>query len=137
MGLNEEERAIMVQREYEKAVKFYQQTVTNADLGIWDVVANRLYYSAFHAVSALLIKDQHKVGTHKGAVLKFGLYYVKTNIFTIEEGRLYSQLQSIREKADYNCNWDATEQDVLAMMPIALRFLEKIKACLFPYLKEE
>lgn len=77
MGLNDEERAIMVQREYEKAEKFYQQAVANAELQIWDVVANRLYYSAFHAVSALLIKDQHKVGSHKGAVLMFGLHYVK------------------------------------------------------------
>lgn len=133
MALNEEERAILVQREFEKAVAFYNQGLKNAEIGIWDVVANRLYYSAFHAVSALLIRDQHKVGTHKGAVLVFGMYYVKTGIFSADEGRFYSQLQTLREKADYNCVWEATEQDVLPMMPLAQTFIEKIKARLQPY----
>lgn len=132
--LNEEERTIMVQREFEKAMTFFSQAQKNAELGIWDVVANRLYYSAFHAVSALLIRDQHKVGTHKGAVLLFGLHYVKTGIFTPEDGRFYSQLQSLREKADYNCIWEATEQDVYPMMPIAKSFLEMIGKRLTPYI---
>lgn len=46
------------------------------DLGYWDMVANRLYYAVFHAVSALLIKNGHKVGTHKGVVLLFGQHYI-------------------------------------------------------------
>ncbi len=127
MGLNEEERIILVQREYEKAEAFYMQATKNAELGLWDVVANRLYYSAFHAVSALLISDQHKVGTHKGAVLMFGLHYVKTGIFSPDEGRFYSQLQSVREKADYNCIWEATEEEISPMMPAARIFLDRIK----------
>lgn len=134
MALNEEERTILVQREYEKAMTFYSQAQKNAELGIWDVVANRLYYSAFHAVSALLIRDQHKVGTHKGAVLLFGLHYVKTGIFTADDGRFYSQLQSLREKADYNCIWEATDKDVLPMMPKAKLFLERIGERLKPYI---
>lgn len=134
MALNEEERTILVQREYEKAMTFYSQALKNAELGIWDVVANRLYYSAFHAVSALLIRDQHKVGTHKGAVLLFGLHYVKTGIFTADDGRFYSQLQSLREKADYNCIWEATDKDILPMMSKAKLFLERIGERLTPYI---
>ena len=102
MSLNEEERAIMVQHEFEKAQNFFRQAKKNATIEEWDVVANRLYYAAFHAVSALLINDGRKVGSHNGSVLTFGQYYVKTGIFTAEEGRFYSQLQTIREKADYN-----------------------------------
>lgn len=134
MALTEEERTILVQREYEKAMTFYSQALKNAELGIWDVVANRLYYSAFHAVSALLIRDQHKVGTHKGAVLLFGLHYVKTGIFTADDGRFYSQLQSLREKADYNCIWEATDKDILPMMSKAKLFLERIGERLTPYI---
>lgn len=134
MALNEEERTIMVQREYEKATTFYSQALKNAEFGLWDVVANRLYYSVFHAVSALLIRDQHKVGTHKGAVLLFGFHYVKTGIFSADDGRFYSQLQSLREKADYNCIWEATEHDVLPMMPKAESFLKGIGERLKPYI---
>lgn len=52
----------------------------------------------FMGVTSLLIKDGHKVSTHKGVVMSFGLYYVTTGVMTNNEGRLYSQLQVIREK---------------------------------------
>ena len=73
-------------------------------------MANRLYYSVFHAVSALLINDGHKVGTHKGAILIFGQHYVKEGTFPIEDAKLYSQLQTMREKGDYNCIYQTTEE---------------------------
>lgn len=126
MSLNEEERAILVKREYEKALSFYAQAEANAQIEIWDVVANRLYYALFHAVSALLVHDGHKVGTHKGAVLQFGLHYVEEGIFTKEEARFYSQLQSLREKADYNIVWTSSKQDLFPLLPIAKDFIEKI-----------
>lgn len=127
MSLNEEERAIMVQHEFEKAQNFFRQAKKNATIEEWDVVANRLYYAAFHAVSALLINDGRKVGSHNGSVLTFGQYYVKTGIFTAEEGRFYSQLQTIREKADYNAVWSATEADLKPIMPLVDSFLSKIR----------
>lgn len=126
MSLNDEERAILVKREYEKALSFYSQAEENARIGIWDVVANRLYYATFHAVSALLVHDGHKVGTHKGAVLQFGLHYVQNGIFTKEEARFYSQLQSFREKADYNVTWTSSKDDLMPLMPIAKGFIDKI-----------
>ena len=127
MSLSEEERIVLVKYEYEKALKFYAQAEKNAEFMMWDVVANRLYYAVFHAISALLVKDQHKVSTHKGAVLLFGLYYVKTGIFSDEDGRLYSQLQTIREKSDYNCVWEASMDDVKPMMPLTKHLMEKVK----------
>ncbi len=130
MGLSDEERQIMIRHEYAKAITFYEQALKNAEIGIWDVVANRMYYSLFHVVSALLIRDHHKIGTHKGAVMMFGLHYVNTGVFSIQEGRLYSQLQTLREKADYNCSWSATEQDIEPILPLAKTFLEKTKEIL-------
>lgn len=127
MSLTSEERSILVQREIEKAKSFYSQAEANAMIKLWDVVANRLYYALFHAVSALLIKDGHKVGTHKGVVASFGQYYVKTGIFSSEVGRLYSQLQSLREKADYSCLWEAQETDVMPKMGIAKNLLADIE----------
>ncbi len=89
MKLNEEERQIMVNLEYEKAQSFLAQAERIAAMDLWDVVANRLYYSIFHAVSALLIKDGHKVNTHKGTLVMFGQNYVKTGIFPTDASKLY------------------------------------------------
>ena len=103
MSLNREERRIIVGLEYEKATRTFQQIEEYRKLGHWETIANRLYYSVFHAVAALLIKDGHSVNTHKGTVGQFGLYYVKTGIVPSECGRLYSQLQMLRNNSDYNC----------------------------------
>lgn len=43
MKLNEEERQIMVNLEYEKAQSFLEQAEKIAAMDLWDVVANRLY----------------------------------------------------------------------------------------------
>ena len=75
MSLTDEERNILVNLEYEKGKSFLEQAEKIEELGYWDMVANRLYYAVFHAVTALLINDGHKVGTHKGVVLLFGQHY--------------------------------------------------------------
>ena len=59
MSLTDEERAILVNLEYEKGISFLEQAEKIVELGYWDMVANRLYYAVFHAVSALLIKNGH------------------------------------------------------------------------------
>lgn len=128
MGLTDEERNILVRLEYEKACSLMEQAEKVVELGYWDMAANRLYYSIFHAVSALLIKDGHKVGTHKGVVLLFGQHYIRTGVFTIEEGRLYSQLQTMREKADYVCTFQTSETEIIPMLQPARRMMAKIGA---------
>lgn len=97
MSLKDEERRILVQLELEKADRTFDQVVVLQREGYWDTMANRLYYSLFHAVSALLINDQREVGSHKGAAIRFHRYYVKTGVFTEEEGSFYSQMETLRE----------------------------------------
>ena len=82
MSLKEEEREVIVTFELEKVDKTLAQMEVQRQAGLWEMVANRLYYALFHAVSALLIHDHHEVGTHRGAVGRFSLYYVKTGLFT-------------------------------------------------------
>lgn len=126
MGLNEEERRIIVGLEYEKAVSIMQQIGGLQSLGYWDNIANRLYYALFHAVSALLIHDKHSVNTHRGVVVLFGQHYVRTGIFDMADGKLYSQLQTMREKGDYNCIYQTTEEEVKPMIEPAEKLIEKI-----------
>ena len=126
MKLTDEERQILVNLEYEKAVAFLAQAEGNASIGFWDVVANRLYYSVFHAVSALLINDGHKVGTHKGAILMFGQHYVKEGIFPIEDAKLYSQLQTMSEKGDYNCVYQTSEDEMRPLIEPVREFIGRV-----------
>ena len=127
MSLKEEDRKVIVALELEKAEKIWQQLAIQLQAGLWDMAANRLYYSLFHAVSALLIHDSHEVSTHRGAVHKFSLFYVKTDIFTREEGRLYSRLQQLREDGDYNCSIDVEQEEVEEKIEPTRHLIDKIK----------
>ena len=132
MGLNEEERQIIVKLELEKALNIMQQIEGLQSLGYWDNIANRLYYALFHAVSALLIHDKHSVNTHRGVVVLFGQHYVRTGIFDIADGRLYSQLQTLREKGDYNCIYQTTQEEVEPMIEPARKLIQKIGEYITP-----
>ena len=126
MKLNEEERRIMVNLEYEKAQSFLEQAEKIASMDLWDVVANRLYYSVFHAVLALLIKDEHTVSTHKGTLVMFGQHYVKTGIFTADDSKLYSNLQMMREESDYNCVYITTAKEMQTLFEPVREFISKV-----------
>ena len=53
-------------------------------------------------------------------------YYIKTGVLTKEDGVFYSQLQTLREKSDYNCTYYATEEDTIPKIAIAENFIEKV-----------
>lgn len=126
MSLNDEERQILVNLEKEKALNTFAEMNVLQQAGLWNNIANRLYYVAFHAVSALLIHDHHNVGSHQGAVIMLHQYYVKTGMLSKEEGAFYSQLQTLREKSDYNCTYNATESDTVPRIEQTKQFIDKI-----------
>ena len=126
MKLNDEERRIMVNLEYEKAQSFFEQAEKIAAMDLWDVVANRLYYAVFHAVSALLIKDGHKVNTYKDTLVMFGQNYVKTGIFPTDASKLYVKLQMMREESDYNCVYVTTADEMQPLFEPVRKFIAKV-----------
>jgi len=127
MSLNQEERNIMVGLELEKAKSTFAEHEGLTEKGYWNTLANRLYYALFHAVSAMLISDGREVGSHKGAAIRFHQYYVRTGIFTDEEGAFYSQMETLREKSDYNCFFKVSETKITACIEPTRLLIEKIE----------
>lgn len=126
MGLSIEEREALVALQREKVESILEQIDGLRQLGYWDNLTGRLYYATFHAVFALLIQDAHPVGSHKGSVIMFHQHYVKTGIFTKEEGAFYSQLQTLREKSDYSCSYYATEKSTTPLIEPTRQLIQKI-----------
>ncbi len=130
MSLTEEERRVMVELEIERAEKITMQFETLREQQYWDTLVNRMYYAAFHAVSALLIRNALHVHTHRGALNMFNKEFVRTGVFSEEEGHLFSKLEGLRERGDYNCFVDATEDDVVPLIEPLKALIEKIKGML-------
>ena len=111
MTIDSSQKTIAVRLLLEKSNKNMEQAVRTADMGYWDLVANRLYYAVFHAVNAMLLIDGIKTGTHKGTSIQFGKSYVLTGVFSRKDGILYGQLQTMRERADYQNVFTLDEED--------------------------
>jgi len=69
-----------------------------ADRERWNSAINRLYYSAYYAVLALLLKHDYKPTTHNGVKSVFSEYFIKKEIIPKEFGKIYSQLYLETEK---------------------------------------
>lgn len=61
MNLSDEDRHIIVGMELEKAENIFAEYEVLQKAGFWSTLVNRLYYSLFHAVSALLINEDMKL----------------------------------------------------------------------------
>ena len=89
-------------------------------------VANRLYYAMFHAAKALFIQDNKEVSTLHGKKALLGNDYVNKGLITTDEGRAFSQMETMREKADYDCYYNISADNIYAKMPIVESFLKRI-----------
>ena len=127
MSLTNEERNTIVQKELERAHETFEEIEVMRQARKWNGAANRIYYSVFHAVSALFINDGQQTVRHKGSHALFSQMYIKTGKLPRDFGRFYNNLQTLREKSDYNCFYDVDEQDVIEGMEIARKFIDAIE----------
>lgn len=99
--LTDSDRKEIVLYRIEKSETAYNEAVGNIGLGYVSTAANRLYYSAYYAVSALLIANGVSTKTHSGVKQMFGLYFIKTKLLRHQFGDLFNQLFSLRMTGDY------------------------------------
>ena len=75
----------------------YEDAQILAEREKWNSTINRLYYSAYYAVMALLLAHDLKPATHNGAKSNFSEYFIKTGKIDKEYGKMYSQLFTWRQ----------------------------------------
>jgi uncharacterized protein (UPF0332 family) len=88
----------------------------------WNSCVNRLYYSSFYLVSALLFKNTIKAETHNGAKTQFNLHFVKTQKIDIKFGKLYANLFDWRQESDYADFIDFDSETVLPLIEQVFEF---------------
>ena len=126
MSLSTDERRAIVEFRIEKSFRAYEQATGVIGLKYWETIANRLYYAAYNAVSALLIANGDTVQTHSGVIHLFGLRFIKTGIFPTEAGRLYHKLFTMRQTGDYDDTYGLTEEDVMPYVAPTGQFIKQV-----------
>ena len=127
MGLTSDERASLVTLRIDKAKRFLAEAEQMLAMNLWDMAANRFYYACFHAAQALLVCYGYSAHTHAGTLGVFGMNFVKTGKISIELGAFFSRMEQLRMKADYNCEYDVSESDVISMSEPARDFITNIE----------
>jgi uncharacterized protein len=67
----------------------------------WNSAVNRLYYSSFYLVSALIHRKGLKAISHNGTKTQFNLHFIKSGIISLEHGKLFANLFDWRQETDY------------------------------------
>ena len=127
MGLTNDERSSLVALRLDKANRFFKEAEQMLSMELWDLAANRFYYSCFHATQALLVHYGLSAHTHSGTLGVFGMHFVQTGKISKELGAFFSRMEQLRMKADYNCEYDVSKEDVESMQQPAHDFLTEIE----------
>lgn len=126
MTLKSDERSAIVEYRFEKARKTIREAKDIGAIGYWSLAANRLYYAAYYASSALLIHNGIEASTHKGIVRMIGKMFINSNILKAEDSQLIGRLFAMRQSGDYDDLFDWEEKDVSPLIPRVEDYLTRI-----------
>lgn len=94
---------------------------------------NRVYYSIFHSIRAVLALEGVDFKKHKDVQAYFNKNYVRTEIFPKDMGRRIIDASKIREDSDYDDQFVVDKEKTLKQIDTAKEMIELVEK----YLKTE
>lgn len=116
----------LIEYRIKRAKDTFQDALILAEKNKWNSAINRLYYAAYYAVIALLLKSDIKATTHNGVKSNFSEYFIKTGIISKDLGKIFSQLFTWRQKGDYDDLFDFEKEKVLPYLEPVKELIETI-----------
>ena len=126
MTLSSDERNAIVTYRLQKAETTLKEAEGNMQMEYWTVVANRLYYAAYYATSALLIHNGYQAQTHGGVIRLLGLHFVTKGLISLKQNKLYGRLFELRQTGDYDDIYFLSKEDVEGLLEPTREFIEAI-----------
>lgn len=121
-----EDNATMISYRTKRAFESLVEAEDMLKLNHYHASINRIYYSCFYIVIALLLKSDFNPTTHKGARQLFNLHFVKPEIVQLELGKFYSLIYENRQKGDYDDFIEFDKETVLELLNTAKDFVNEI-----------
>lgn len=92
----------------------------------WNICVNRLYYSCFYAVSALLHKYGFSSSKHSGVRSLFNNHFVRTKFVSKVFAAIYNDLFDRRQESDYGIFFTFEKNDVSPWFNDTEKFITEI-----------
>ena len=125
-----QDKAQLVKYRLTKARETYNEVSILVKNELWNTAVNRLYYSCFYAVIALLAENNIEVLSHSGARQMFGLHFIKTGKIDPESGRFLARLFDLRQTGDYDDFMDFDREKVMELLEPADQLISTIERLL-------
>jgi uncharacterized protein (UPF0332 family) len=114
---------------FEKAEATFKDGEELERLGSYQSAINRYYYSAFHAVRALLATKGLDSAKHSGVISYFNREFVKPGVVNKASSKSLSNLFRLRSNADYDDFKTFSHEDCIAAREQARGIIQEIRVC--------
>ena len=121
------DRETYIKNRIETAYKTFDAAKVLAENGFWNSSVNRLYYSVFYIVSAILVKNEIMTQSHSGVKSQFSMYFIKTGKLDKKFGKLLAELYDWRQKGDYENLYEFDSGSVLPLFDSVLEMIQVIE----------
>jgi uncharacterized protein (UPF0332 family) len=116
--------------ELQKAHAALRAAQALTELKLFDDAASRLYYAAFHLISAALLVLGIQAQTHAGVATLLGQHLVKPGLLPASVSRDLSSLLGLRSQADYNRHFVLDAQGMAEELARAAKMFSVVEAFL-------
>ena len=110
-----------------RARETYQDAIYLFERGSINSSVNRLYYSAFYATIALLLKNGIEIKSHNGVKQKLGEEFVLKGLISKDIAKTYSLLSDYRHKGDYDDLFDFDNEVVERLLKPVKEYIDRIE----------
>jgi uncharacterized protein (UPF0332 family) len=131
----DEKRAEVVRYWLGKAEESMASARREFEGGSLTFTMNRLYYSAFYTVSALLMARKLSFKKHSGVRAAFHKHFIRTGTVEAKWGRLYDRLFGDRQEGDYMAFISFETSYVETQLNQCALFLEYIRPLILSFLE--
>jgi len=123
-----DQRRTVIEYRLERAHATLNSAKFLAESGDWFSCVNRLYYSCFYAVVALLLAYDMSSAKHTGVRSLFNREFVHTEKVSTELGSLYNALFVHRMEIDYQDLVEVDRERTVFWLDAAETFLKEIES---------
>ncbi len=119
-----------------KAKKKLKAAKDNLEMGYFEEAVSMVYYSAFHAMKALLLLKNIKPKTHRGVLAEFGKNFIRSGEFDEEFSVFLSKSYEKRQKSDYDVTFEVEENEAVDLFEKGVEFIRKAEEYIATSLKD-
>ena len=135
--MNKEEKQTLVKYRLEQANESVKAAQLLFENKLFTSAMNRIYYSMFYSVQALLVLNEKAFSKHGQVKGYFNKGFIKSGIFTKEFGKLFNTVFEYRQKFDYVDLLLPEEELISDYIGEARKFVDQISSFLNDKLADE